>query len=274
MNQEYPSEIDPRSGATAVFRYSPGSEGAIRYDGGHRQVYFAFGFEGITGAAMRDTVMRRTVEWLADGTWPDTEQPSVTVTHPNGGEEFESGATAGITWSASDNVGVTSVDILRSWDSGATFPDLIATGEANDGSFEWTVPDSFSSTSRIRVVARDAAGLAQFDDSDGDFTAGQETGVPDGVGRKLALFQNAPNPFTGGTEIAFSVPRPAQVELVIYDVSGHRVRTLVDRRMKADDHTERWDGRTDDGEAAATGIYLYRLVADGEELSRKMILLR
>jgi hypothetical protein len=274
MNQEYPSEIDPRGGATSVFRYGPGSEGAIRYDGGHREVYFAFGFEGITGSATRDTVMRRTVEWLAEGTWPDTEQPSVTLTHPNGGEEFEVGATPSITWSASDNVGVTSVDVLRSWDSGATFPDVIATGEANDGTFEWTVPDSFNSTSRIRVVARDAAGLAQFDDSDGDFTAGQETGAEEGVERRLALFQNAPNPFTRGTGIAFSLPRVANVELVIYDVSGHRVRTLVSRRLAADDYVERWDGSTDEGSDAATGIYLYRLVADGKELTRKMILLR
>ncbi len=274
MNQEYPSEIEPRSGATGVFRYDGDSEGAIRYSTGHREIYFAFGFEGVTGSAMRDTIMRRSVEWLSDGSWPDTEQPTVTLTYPNGGEEFEGGATPDIQWSASDNVGVTSVDILRSWDSGASFPDMIATGEINDGSFEWTVPDSFSTASRIRVVARDAAGLAQRDDSDGDFTAGSETGVPDGVERKLSLFQNAPNPFTLATSITYSVPQPAHVELRVYDASGRIVRTLVDAEAGADDYLVHWDGRRDDGTAAAAGIYLYRLVADGRELTRKMILLR
>jgi hypothetical protein len=274
MNQEYPSEVEPRSGATGVFRYDGSAEGAIRYSTGHREVYLAFGFEGVTGSAMRDTIMRRTVEWLADGSWPDTEQPTVTVTYPNGGEEFEGGATPSILWTASDNVGVTSVDILRSWDSGATFPDVIAAGEVNDGSFEWTVPDSFNTVSRVRVVAHDAAGLAQRDDSDGDFTAGSETGVPDGLERKLSLFQNAPNPFTLATSIAYSVPQAAHVELRVYDVSGRIVRTLVDAEVGANDYLVHWNGLRDDGEAAATGIYLYRLVADGRELTRKMILLR
>ncbi|MCK4511405.1 T9SS type A sorting domain-containing protein [bacterium] len=274
MNQEYPSEIDPRSGATAVFRYDGSAEGAIRYSTGHREVYFAFGLEGVTGSAMRDTIMRRSVEWLADGTWPDTEQPVVAVSYPNGGEEFEGGATPSILWTASDNVGVTSVDILRSWDSGATFPDIIATGEANDGIFVWTVQDSFNTTSRIRVVARDAAGLAQKDDSDGDFTAGSETGVPDDLERKLSLFQNAPNPFTLATSIAYSVPRVAHVEVMVYDVSGRLVRSLVDAELGPDDYMTHWDGRRDDGGEAAAGIYLYRLVADGRELTRKMILLR
>ncbi|HYW68408.1 MAG TPA: C1 family peptidase, partial [bacterium] len=274
MNQEYPSEVDPRSGASAVFRYDGNGEGVIRYSTGHREVYFAFGFEGITGSAMRDTVMRRSVEWLADGAWPDTEQPSVTVVYPNGGEEFEEGATPTIQWTASDNAGVTSIDILRSWDSGVTFPDVVASGEDNDGSFVWTVPDSFNTTSRIRVVARDAAGLAQRDDSDGDFTAGQQTGVDGGVGRKLALFQNAPNPFTLSTAIAYTVPRVAHVELRVYDVTGRVVRTLVDDRQEPNDYTVRWNGRMADGEAAAAGIYLYRLMADGRELTRKMILVR
>jgi len=122
----------------------------------------------------------------------------------------------------------------------------------------WTVPDSFNTTSRIRVVARDAAGLAQRDDSDGDFTAGQQTGVDGGVGRKLALFQNAPNPFTLSTAIAYTVPRVAHVELRVYDVTGRVVRTLVDDRQEPDDYTVRWNGR----------------MADGRELTRKMILVR
>ena len=272
MNQEYPSEIEPLGGATAVFRYDSDSEGAIRYSGGHREVYYAFGFEGVTGPAMRDTIMRRSVEWLADGTWPDVEQPTVTVLYPNGGETLDGGEDVTVRWTADDNVGVTSVDILRSWDGGGTFPDEIATGETNDGEFVWTVPDSFNETSRIRVVARDAAGLAQKDDSDGDFTAGSETGVDHT--KVLSLFQNAPNPFARSTAISYSLPERARVELRVYDISGHLVRTLVDSELAADSYVALWDGRTDDGKAAATGIYLYRLIVDGSELARKMILLR
>ena len=59
-------EIEPLSGATSIFTYEPGVDGALRYDTGCREVYLAFGFEGATGAAARDTLMRRAVEWLEE----------------------------------------------------------------------------------------------------------------------------------------------------------------------------------------------------------------
>jgi len=275
MNQEYPSEIEPRSGATGIFEYSPGAEGALRYSTGHRLVYYAFGLEGVTGAAMQDTLMRRSLEWLADGTWPDTEQPQVTVTAPNGGEELTTEEEYEITWSASDNVGVTSIDILRSYDGGATYDEPVATGETNDGSFLWTVPDSSNATSRIRVVARDAAGLAWYDDSDSDFQTTEGTGIDDGVGvPRLALFQNVPNPFSPSTRIVYSLPAPARVTIDVYDVSGRRVARLVDEEKPAGEHRVAWDGRTLRGEEAASGVYFYRLRADGREIDRRMILIR
>jgi C1A family cysteine protease len=274
MNQEYPSEIEPLSGATSIFEYEPGVDGALRYDMGHREVYFAFGFEGITGAAVRDTVMRRAIEWLADGQWPDTTPPTVGVVSPNGGEEYTAGNAAVIEWTASDGGrSVSSIDIRMSWDGGATYPDAIATGEPNDGLFEWVVPDSSTTTARIRVIARDDVGLASYDDSDADFTIETDTGVPDEA-REFALRQNEPNPFNPVTRIAYSIPDAARVELLIYDVGGRIVRRLVDAEQRADDYTAVWDGTNDDAEAVGSGIYFYRLMADGRELARKMILLR
>jgi len=275
MNQEYPSEIEPRSGATGIFEYSPGAEGALRYSTGHRLVYYAFGLEGVTGAAVQDTIMRRTLECLADGSWPDTEQPEVELTTPNGGEELTTEEEYEITWSASDNVGVTAVDILRSYDSGATYPETVATGEANDGSFLWTVPDSSSPTSRIRVIARDGVGLAWYDDSDADFETTSGTGIDDGFGEpKLALFQNVPNPFSPTTRIVYTLPTAARVTLDVYDVSGRRVARLVDDDRPAGENRVAWDGRTLEGERAASGVYFYRLRANGAEIDRRMILIR
>ncbi len=273
MNQEYPSEIEPRSGATGIVEYSPGAEGALRYSGGHRLVYYAFGLEGVTGAAMQDTLMRRSLEWLADGAWPDTEQPQVALTAPNGGGEYLVGDVVEVTWNASDNIGVTSIDILRSYDGGATFPEEVATGEANDGSFMWTVPDSANTTSRVRIIARDAAGLAWYDDSDWDFATETDTGI-DGVEPRFALFQNVPNPFSPATRIVYSIPSPAHVTLDIYDVSGRRVARLVDDEQTAGEHRVAWDGRTTEGERAASGVYFYRLRANGSEVDRRMILIR
>jgi len=150
----------------------------------------------------------------------------------------------------------------------------IAVGEADDGVFEWTAPDSSTTEARIRVIARDDVGLASFDDSDADFAIEVNTGIPDDAARAFALRQNVPNPFNPATRIAYSIPERARVELLIYDVAGRIVRRLVDADLPADDYTAVWDGRTDTGEVAASGLYFYRLMADGRELARKMILLR
>jgi hypothetical protein len=101
------------------------------------------------------------------------------------------------------------------------------------------------------------------------------TGVDDGFhAAKFGLAQNAPNPFNPVTEIAFSVPRETDVELSIYDVTGRRVATLVDGTLESGVHRAVWNGRSDMGEQAASGVYFYRLTAGGEMVSRKMVLLK
>ncbi|MFH1501949.1 MAG: C1 family peptidase [Candidatus Eisenbacteria bacterium] len=275
MNQFYPSEIDPRSGADGVFRYGPGLEGALRWDVGHREVYLAFGFEGVTGAAARDTIMRRSLEWLAEGNWPDVEPPSVTLTAPNGGESWPVGSNHLITWEAVDNVAVDHFDIYYSTDHGASYPETVAVGQSGRTyTYDWVVPDAPGDGVRVRVVARDAAGLGSYDDSDGDLTIEDPGSGVDGQPRRLALRQNIPNPFNPATNIAYSIPAEAHVRLTVYDVNGRVVRTLVDRDLRAEDYVTTWDGRNDAGEDAASGIYFYRLTADDRELERKMILLR
>jgi hypothetical protein len=274
MNQFYPSEIDPRDSAVGVFEYEPGLEGAIRIDAAHKLVFYAFGVEGVTGAAVRDTLVRRTLDWLVD-VWPDVEQPVVDLETPNGGEEVSGEEDYEITWSATDNVGVTSIDILLSRDSGATFAETIATGETNDGAFMWAVPDSACETNRIRVIARDAAGLAMYDDSDADFVTTSGSGIGEWpTPAQFALFQNAPNPFNPMTRISYTIPTASRVVLDIFDISGRHVRRLVDVDAAADRYEVIWDGRSDSGSEAASGVYLYRLTSDGSELARKMVLLR
>ncbi|MCU0640085.1 MAG: Ig-like domain-containing protein, partial [Candidatus Krumholzibacteria bacterium] len=274
LNQDWPSEIEPRTGASAIFEYAPGIEAGLRYEGYHRLVYLAFGLEAVNTGEMRDTLMHRSLEWLVTS-WPDLEQPSVTLTSPAGGESLPTGETHEITWTASDNVGVVSIDILRSYDGGLTWGETIATGEGNDGSFAWAVPDSASSASRIRVIARDAAGLAMFDDSDGDFSTTRTTGDPENPGvTAFALAANIPNPFNPSTTIRFDVPFSARVRIAVYNVKGQIVATLVDEMIDRGSRRTEWDGRDSSGRPAASGIYFCRMEADGFRASRKIVLLR
>ena len=91
---------------------------------------------------------------------------------------------------------------------------------------------------------------------------------------RVSLAQNYPNPFNPSTTIAFALPNPAQVSLAVYDLAGRRVRTLVDETLPAAAHTVVWDGRGNMGRRVASGAYYYRLVVDGEMLTRKMTLVK
>ena len=105
------------------------------------------------------------------GTAPgDVTAPAVAVTSPDGGETWKAGSTHAITWTATDAVGVTSVDLAYSTNGGATFPNTLASGIANSGSWSWTVPNVPTGTARVRVLARDAAGNLGRDSSAANFT--------------------------------------------------------------------------------------------------------
>jgi hypothetical protein len=91
---------------------------------------------------------------------------------------------------------------------------------------------------------------------------------------RTVLKQNYPNPFNPTTTIAFSLAGEGTVEIMIFNVAGQKVRTLIDERRPAGRHTVTWDGRNDGGRRVATGVYFYRMRTDGYSAVRKMLILR
>jgi flagellar hook assembly protein FlgD len=92
---------------------------------------------------------------------------------------------------------------------------------------------------------------------------------------RLALRQNAPNPFSSGTALTFDVPSPgADVRLEVFDVAGRRVCVLLDGAQPPGRRAVHWDGQDSTGRRVASGIYYCRMVADGFEQTVKMMLLR
>jgi hypothetical protein len=92
--------------------------------------------------------------------------------------------------------------------------------------------------------------------------------------KPTTLYQNYPNPFNPSTNIAFYLAGPGRASLVIYDVRGSVVRTLVDEAKPAGRHTALWDGKNDGGRQAASGVYCYRLVAGKTTLTKKLVVVR
>jgi len=89
-----------------------------------------------------------------------------------------------------------------------------------------------------------------------------------------SLVQNYPNPFNPQTTIAFSLSARGRISLAIYDVSGRIVRTLANETRAAGAYELTWDGRDDRGQAVASGVYFYRLVAPEFTQTKKMVLLK
>ncbi|MBX7221532.1 MAG: hypothetical protein K1Y36_16395 [Blastocatellia bacterium] len=107
-----------------------------------------------------------------DASSGDPTAPTVRVLTPNGGETVTAGDVLSITWTSTDNVGVVSHAVDLSTDNGNSFTIPVATGLAGTvKQFSYTTPTTvFSTSARIRVQARDAAGNTGQDSSDGSFT--------------------------------------------------------------------------------------------------------
>ncbi|RMF57163.1 MAG: T9SS C-terminal target domain-containing protein, partial [Calditrichaeota bacterium] len=95
------------------------------------------------------------------------------------------------------------------------------------------------------------------------------------------LYQNYPNPFNPVTSIHFLIPHTTlrasgadNVQLLIYDLLGRKVKTLLNTVLPAGEHTVQWDGTDDAGQPVGSGIYLYQLKFGKNIQTRKMVLIR
>ena len=102
-------------------------------------------------------------------------------------------------------------------------------------------------------------------------TLGKQGTVP----RAFALNGNRPNPFNPSTEIAYEVPQQATIRLVVYNLLGQEVVTLVNEVQQAGQYTVTWNARNAQGQAVSSGVYLYRLISStGFTQTKRMSLLK
>lgn len=159
-------------------------------------------------------------------------------------------------------------------------PATIALGGGVGGSALWwtadvTVPDSAASGPNhlcLTLASPSGATLARS-----CFTVnaiGLALAVGDDPARGLALAPCRPNPAPGRAVLAWTLPRAGRVRLVIYDLAGARVRTLVDGERPAGEGRAEWDGRDDRGATVGAGAYFYRIEFGGAALSKRLVMVR
>jgi hypothetical protein len=96
------------------------------------------------------------------------------------------------------------------------------------------------------------------------------TGLPD----RYYLYQNYPNPFNPFTSLRYELPRDENVRLLIFNIRGALVRTLIDGRVQAGQHEIQWDGRDQWGSRVATGVYFVWFEAGNYIEKKKMLLIQ
>jgi hypothetical protein len=101
-----------------------------------------------------------------------------------------------------------------------------------------------------------------------------EPGTPGGTPAGFALLPCRPNPFNPSTTVAFTLPSAQPVRLAIYDAAGRRVRMLIEETRPAGLNEVRWDGRTDAGAPASSGVYYCRLEAGPLRRTARMDLVK
>ena len=88
------------------------------------------------------------------------------------------------------------------------------------------------------------------------------------------LGQNYPNPFNPNTTISFTIPKDDEVNLIIYDLAGRIVNTLVNDKLSRGTHTVTWNGTNDIGNIVPSGVYFYQLQTGTFSETRKMMFLK
>ena len=94
------------------------------------------------------------------------------------------------------------------------------------------------------------------------------------VPAKFALLQNYPNPFNPNTILRYDLPQQAEVTLMIYDILGRTVNTLVNRIEEPGYKSVVWNATDKSGKPVSAGVYLYRIEADNFRQTRKMVPLK
>ncbi len=113
-----------------------------------------------------------------------------------------------------------------------------------------------------------------YDDSNRVIASGRQTldiiAIPD----QFALHQNYPNPFNPTTTINYDVPEDGFAEIIIYDLMGREVKTLMKNELSAGYYTLNWGGKNNRGQIVGAGLYFCQLRARGFTKTVKMLLLK
>ncbi len=171
------------------------------------------------------------------------------------------------------NSSETEVYVAKSEDGGETFKNF----KVSESPF---IPDSqIFFGDYINIAARNGLVYPIWTRMDGfslsvwmaiiDMTVGVELVEEHEVNDDFALLQNYPNPFNPVTTLSLRLAKSALVNLSIYNIKGHLIRTLVNEQRSAGSHSVSWNAA-----GVSSGIYFYKITAGDFSAVKKCTILR
>jgi hypothetical protein len=211
--------------------------------------------------------------WSANYSF-STASPFLTITYPNGNETLINDSTYIIRWEGniSDTV---KIELIKNGNTISTIDDGILS-ETN--SYEWTVSSQLNADSTYKIKITSKANSAVSGISENNFTiSNKTTGITNRnlTVKKYELYQNYPNPFNPSTSIKYSIANNSYVKIVVYNMIGQKIQTLVNSFKEAGNYKINWNAGN-----LASGIYFYSINAIRNDNSKnfysvkKMILLK
>ena len=189
-----------------------------------------------------------------------------------GAEQLHYGAIVG-----PDGAGLFHIDIAKApqspgpWSSGI---DIIHEGSDYDGIYYTTFDSTFFHEHAIwNEIAHAPFRIAQAIIGTSVETAVEEMdGAP--TPEQYVLSDAYPNPFNPETTIEFALPQEGPALMMVYNIQGQKVKTLVNEVLPAGQYRAVWDGTDTSGRAVSSGVYLYRLRSGSFVETKRMSLLK
>jgi subtilisin family serine protease len=267
------------------------------------QVAAGLQFEGCPDVDVTSTVLSGNQTVFFGGTLNATNSPDVVLTNLTLADNSSTGGGAGIFASASAltisntisafNTGGTNSANGIHFSGGATGVLSCNNVFGNDGDQYGGITDPTGSDGNISADPQfcdQAAGDYGVADTSpcapdqsggcgliGALEAGCGTSTPvedPQVPVAFAVDQAFPNPFNPMTTIRFSLPSAAHTRVVVFDVRGRLVRTLVDGQLDAATHSVQWRGDDDGGRSVSAGVYFYRVTSGEQTATGRMALVK
>ena len=191
---------------------------------------------------------------------------AITLTLPEN-EAIDQGSTVAFEWQPDPNAQTYDFQVSTT----ATFSQIVAEADGLVETQHEAGILAYSTTHYWRVRGVNTLGAGPWSEAY-SFTVAVGTGIESASGEIPATYQlhpNYPNPFNPQTTLRIDVPASGHVSLVIYDVLGRAVETLVDGPLKAGSYTYTWDAGT-----LPSGLYLARVQADSFQQTRQLTLLK